>query len=123
MALMKHDISVLRNCIKEGYCKELIMETMGIEADSTFNAVKLRLLEADKKYYNIPTRSDLLKRVKPVSVTKNRNIIIGKDILNICGFEMSDQFNLSFTRHGFTLTKIVDEPTPDDVVYGRVTEE
>lgn len=89
---VKHNIEELRSYINQGMCQESIMHMMGIGDNTTFNYVRCRLMDVDKKYYEIPSRRDAIKNIKPVKIAKNQRIVLGKDILNVCTFGPDDEF-------------------------------
>ena len=101
----KYDLDTFRKLIVSGKTKTEIMAEMSIKNYPTFNSLKLKLMDADKKYYRVKeSRKPYGNKVVKASVGKRNTLALSSKILESGGFKSGDTFQVKFTKNKINLT-------------------
>jgi len=103
----KYDLDLFRKLIKGGKTKVEIMAEMSIKSHPTFNSLKLKLMEADQKYYRVKeSKNREGKRVIKANIGKRNTLSLSSKILKEGGFKFGDAFHVKMTKNKINLTLI-----------------
>ncbi len=103
----KYDLDLFRKLITNGKTKVEIMAEMSIKNHPTFNSLKLKLMEADKKYYKVKeSKSGEGKKILRVNIGKRNTLSLSAKILKEGGFKPGDAFYVKMTKGRVNLTLI-----------------
>jgi hypothetical protein len=103
----QYDLELFRILVTSGKTKNEIMDEMSIKTSTTFNSLLLRLMETDKKYYEVKDSKKFTAQ-KPLKVTigKNKTLTLSSKILENSDFNSGDVFNLKVAKKKIILTLI-----------------
>jgi hypothetical protein len=103
----KFDLDTLRKLVHKGLTRPEIMAEMKISNHPTFNNLMLKLMDTDKKYYQLK-ESGKAKNEKPVTVKigKRNTLTLSTKILNQSSFQPGTIFQVGFTNKKITLTAV-----------------
>ena len=108
----KYDLGNFRELVTAGKSKTEIMKEMDIKNHPTFNTLRMRLMNEDKKYYQIKEserpKQPEQKRLEKVKIGKNKTISISSRILSDSSFNPGDTFTVRFFKTRIIMT-LVDE--------------
>ena len=105
----KYDLDTFRKHIVSGKTKTEIMTEMSIKNYPTFNSLKLKLMDADKKYYRVKeSRKTHGKKVVKASIGKRNTLVLSSKILDSGGFKPGDIFQVKITKNKINLTLMED---------------
>jgi hypothetical protein len=101
----KYDLQTFRKLITDGKTKPEIMAEMDIKNHPTFNNLMLKLMDADKKYYQVKDtkRTYSVKQVTAKIGKRNTLTLSAKNLAN-SSFKPGDTFTVKFTRNKITLS-------------------
>jgi hypothetical protein len=101
----KYNLDTFRNLVGEGKTKAEIMQEMDIKNHPTFNNLMLKLMDADKKYYQVKDakRTTTIKQTV-VKIGKRNTLTLSAKNLASSSFKMGDAFGIKFTKNKITLT-------------------
>jgi len=103
----KYDLDTFRNLIMNGKTKTEILAEMSIKNQPTFNSLKLKLMETDKKYYKVKENGKAQrKKVIKANVGKRNTLALSSKILELGGFKPGDTFQIKITKNKINLTLI-----------------
>jgi hypothetical protein len=103
----KYDLDLFRKLITNGKTKVEIMAEMSIKNLPTFNGLKLKLMEADKKYYRVKeSKSGVGEKIIRVNVGKRNTLSLSSKILDEGQFKPGDAFHIKMTKGRINLTLI-----------------
>ena len=103
----KYDLDLLRKLIAGGKTKAEIMTEMSIKNHPTFNSLKLKLMDVDKKYYRVKESGKReQKKVLKTTVGKRNTLALSSKILEGSGFKPGDIFQVKVAKNKINLTLI-----------------
>lgn len=103
----KYDLDTFRNLLGEGKTKPEIMQEMDIKNHPTFNNLMLKLMDTDKKYYQVQGGKRVTKAKQAiVKIGKRDTLTISAKIMNAGSFKPGDAFVVKFTKSKITLTAV-----------------
>ena len=103
----KYDLDLFRKLIISGKTKKEIMTEMAIKNHPTFNSLKLKLMEKDKKYYSLKeSRKGGGRKIFKATIGKRNTLSLSSKILEESGFKSGDTFQIKFTKNKINLTLI-----------------
>jgi len=103
----KYDLDTFRKLITGGKTKTEIMTEMSIKNHPTFNSLKLKLMDADKKYYRVKESGKAQrKKVLKANVGKRNTLALSEKILESGGFKPGDTFHVRITKNKINLILI-----------------
>lgn len=100
----KYDLKKFRDLVISGKSKTEIMKEMGIKNHPTFKNLMLKLMDEDKKYYQVkePKRTRQRKQVA-VKIGKNNTLSLSSRILSGSDFKPGDTFTVKFFKNRINL--------------------
>ena len=103
----KYSLSKFRESVVAGKSKTEIMEAMNIKNHPTFNNLMLKLMDEDKKYYQVkePAKVKQTKQLT-VKVGKNQTLTLSSKILSSSAFKAGDTFTVKFFKNRINLTLV-----------------
>ncbi len=103
----KYDLSKFREFIVAGKSKTEVMEEMDIKNHPTFNNLMLKLMDEDKKYYQVKEPKKV-KQTKQVTakIGKNETLTLSSKVLSSSGFKAGDNFVVKFFKNRINLTLV-----------------
>lgn len=103
----KYDLKKFRDLVVAGTSKTEIMKEMNIKNHPTFKNLMLKLMDEDKKYYQVkePANTSQKKQVS-VKVGKNSTLSLSSKILSGSDFKPGDTFAVKFFKNRINLTLI-----------------
>jgi len=105
----KYDLNVFRNLVISGRTKTEIMTEMSIKNHPTFNSLKLKLMDEDKKYYKVTDgKTGPVKNAFKASIGKRNTLTLSPKMLEESSFKPGDSFDLKITKNKMILTLIED---------------
>jgi hypothetical protein len=101
----KYDLDTFRKLITEGKSKPEIMAEMDIKNHPTFNNLMLKLMDSDKKYYQVKDvkRTRSVKQVIAKIGKRSTLTLSAKNLAN-SSFQPGDAFAVKFTKNKITLS-------------------
>ncbi len=101
----KYDLKKFRDLVISGKSKTEIMKEMGIKNHPTFKNLMLKLMDEDKKYYQVkePKRTRQRKQ-STVKIGKNKTLSLSSKILSESDFKPGDTFTVKFFKNRINLT-------------------
>jgi len=101
----KYDLDTFRKLVGEGKTKPEIMQEMDIKNHPTFNNLMLKLMDADKKYYQV-TDAKRTRTIKQTvaKIGKRNTLTLSAKNLASGSFKPGDAFGVKFTKNKITLT-------------------
>ncbi len=101
----KYDLKKFRDLVISGKSKTEIMKGMGIKNHPTFKNLMLKLMDEDKKYYQVQEpKMARQKRQATVKIGKNNTISLSSKILAGSDFKPGDTFTVKFFKNRINLT-------------------
>ena len=103
----KYDLDTFRKLITDGKTKPEIMAEMDIKNHPTFNNLMLKLMDSDKKYYQVKD-TKRVRSVKQVTAKIGKRSTLTLSAKNIANssFKPGDAFAVKFTRNKITLSLV-----------------
>jgi hexokinase len=106
----KYNLSVLRDLVVAGKTKSEIMREMGIKNGPTFNNLMLKLMDEDRKYYQVKelrkTRKTKSSRPPVVKIGKNNTLTLSAKTLESTTFKPGDSFVVKSTKTRINLIPV-----------------
>ncbi len=103
----KYDLNMFRKLVISGRTKTEIMTEMSIKNHPTFNSLKLKLMDEDKKYYKVKDiKTGSAKKGFKASIGKRNSLTLSSKMIEGSDFKPGDSFNLKITKNKITLTLI-----------------
>jgi hypothetical protein len=103
----KYDLNVFRDLVVSGSGKTEIMKEMGIRNASTFNNLILKLMDEDKKYYQVKEpRKTKQKKPATVKIGKNNTLSLSSKLLSGSVFKPGDTFTVKIFKNRINLTLV-----------------
>ena len=101
----KYDLDTFRNLVTSGTSKAEIMKEMDIKNHPTFNNLMLKLMDQDKKYYQVKdTKKTRTSKPATVKIGKRSTLTLSAKILEQSGFGPGDTFTVSFSKKKIALS-------------------
>ena len=105
----KYDLNVFRKLVINGRTKNEIMTEMSIKNQPTFNSLKLKLMDEDKKYYKVKdNKTGSIKKGFKASIGKRNTLTLSPKMLEMSSFKPGDSFTVKITKNKIVLTLIED---------------
>lgn len=103
----KYDLDNFRELVVAGNSKTEIMKSMDIKNHPTFNNLMLKLMDEDKKYYQVkePKKARQKKQVT-AKIGKNQTLSLSSKILSGSDFKPGDTFNVKIFKNRINLTLV-----------------
>jgi len=103
----KYDLGKLRDLVASGKTKSEIMEAMNIKNHPTFSNLMLKLMDEDKKYYQVK-EARKMKQTKQITIKigKNQTLTLSSKVLAGSGFNAGDTFTVKFFKNRINLTLV-----------------
>jgi len=102
----QYDLDQFRRLLKNGNTRKEIMAKMSIKYIATFNGLKLKLMETDKKFYAVKDNNKMVKKVQKAIIGKNNNLTLSSKMLENRGFKAGDAFAVKVTKNKIVLTLV-----------------
>lgn len=103
----KYDLDLFRDLLVAGKTKSEIMQEMNIKNHPTFNNLMLKLMDTDKKYYQVrDTKSRKIVKPATVKIGKRNTLTLSSKVLDQSDFNPGDTFVVKFTKNKITLSII-----------------
>ena len=103
----KYDLGSFRDFVVAGKSKSEIMEAMDIKNHPTFNNLMLKLMDEDKKYYQVKEAKKVKKpKQTVVKIGKNQTLTLSAKVLAGSDFEPGDAFTVKFFKNRINLTLV-----------------
>ncbi len=103
----KYDLKKFRDLVVTGKGKTEIMKDMDIKNHPTFNNLMLKLMDEDKKYYQVKEQRKLKqKKQASVKIGKNQTLSLSSKVLSESGFNPGDTFAIKFFKNRINLTLV-----------------
>ncbi len=103
----KYDLDLFRQLVLSGKTKGEIMAEMAIKNHPTFNSLKLKLMEVDKKYYRIKVANKAAaKKVLKATVGKRNTLTLSSKLLEGSGFGPGSSFLVTIKKNKINLALI-----------------
>ena len=103
----KYDLKDFRELVVAGKSKVEIMKAMDIKNHPTFNNLMLKLMDEDKKYYQVKEpKKTKQKRQVTVKIGKNQTLSLSSKILNESDFKPGDTFTVKIFKNRINLTLV-----------------
>jgi hypothetical protein len=101
----KYDLSNFRDMVVAGKTKSEIMEAMDIKNHPTFKNLMLKLMDEDKKYYQVKeTKKVKQTKQSTVKIGKNQTLTLSSKVLSESDFNAGDTFTVKFFKNRINLT-------------------
>ena len=101
----KYDLDLFRQLVLSGKTKGEIMAEMAIKNHPTFNSLKLKLMEVDKKYYKV-TKKAAAKKVLKATVGKRNTLTLSSKLLEGSGFGPGSSFLVTMKKNKINLALV-----------------
>ena len=103
----KYDLASFRELVVAGKSKTEIMKEMDIKNHPTFNNLMLKLMDEDKKYYQVkePKKAAPKKQIT-TKIGKNQTLTLSSKILSGSDFKAGDTFSIKFFKNRINLTLV-----------------
>ncbi len=103
----KYDLEKLRELVVSGNGKTEIMKEMDIKNATTFNNLILKLMDEDKKYYQLKEpRKTRQKKSVSVKIGKNNTLSLSSKVLSGSAFKPGDAFTVKIFKNRINLTLV-----------------
>jgi len=103
----KYDLKKFRELVISGKSKTEIMKEMGIKNHPTFKNLMLKLMDEDKKYYQVKEpRKTRQRKQALVKIGKNNTLSLSSKILAGADFKPGDAFTVKFFKNRINLTLV-----------------
>ena len=103
----KYDLDLFRKLVMSGKTKAEIMAEMSIKNHPTFNSLKLKLMDTDKKYYGVKgNRRGAGKKLFKATIGKRNTLTLSSKILEESEFKRGSSFRVTMTKNKINLTLI-----------------
>ena len=106
----KYNLSVLRDLVVAGKTKSEIMQEMDIKNGPTFNNLMLKLMDEDRKYYQVKelrkSRKTKSSRPPVVKIGKNNTLTLSAKALETTTFKPGDSFVVKSTKTRINLIPV-----------------
>ncbi|MBW1636351.1 MAG: hypothetical protein JRJ68_08765 [Deltaproteobacteria bacterium] len=104
---IKYDMDYFRKLVLSGKTKAEIMAEMAIKNHPTFNSLKLKLMEIDKKYYAIKSaRKSVAKKDLKATIGKRNTLTLSSKMFDGSSFNSGDSFLITIKRNRIILSLI-----------------
>jgi len=103
----KYDLISFRDLVVAGKSKTEIMKGMDIKNHPTFNNLMLKLMDEDKKYYQVkePKKTGQKKQVT-AKIGKNQTLTLSSKILSGTDFKPGDSFSVKIFKNRINLALV-----------------
>lgn len=103
----KYDLSSFRDLIVAGKTKSEVMEAMDIKNHPTFNNLMLKLMDEDKKYYQVKeAKKQKQTKQTTVKIGKNQTLTLSSKVISGSDFKSGDTFTVKFFKNRINLTLV-----------------
>jgi len=103
----KYDLDFFRQLVLSGKTKAEIMAEMEIKSSPTFNSLKLKLIEVDRKYYGIKSvNKRAVKKELKATVGKRNTLTLSAKMLEGSRFSPGDSFFVTMKKNKIILSLI-----------------
>ena len=103
----KYDLINFRDLVVAGKSKTEIMKDMDIKNHPTFNNLMLKLMDEDKKYYQVKEpKKTKQKRQVTAKIGKNQTLSLSSKVLSASDFKPGDTFTVKIFKNRINLTLI-----------------
>jgi len=103
----KYDLGTFRDMVVAGKTKSEIMDSMNIKNHPTFSNLMLKLMDEDKKYYQVKEAQRIKQTKQPtVKIGKNQTLTLSAKLLSNSGFNAGDAFTVKFFKNRINLTLV-----------------
>ena len=103
----KYDLSNFRDLVVEGKTKSEIMGAMDIKNHATFKNLMLKLMDEDKKYYQVKeTKKATQSKQTTIKIGKNQTLTLSSKVLSGSEFKAGDAFTVKFFKNRINLVQI-----------------
>jgi len=103
----KYDLDLFRELVTRGKTKTEIMAEMSIKNHPTFNGLKLKLMDTDKKYYRVKNNNKkVIKTPLKANIGKRNTLTLSSKLLEESGFKPGDSFHVKLLKNKINLTLI-----------------
>ncbi len=103
----KYDLKDFRALVVAGKSKVEIMKDMDIKNHPTFNNLMLKLMDEDKKYYQVKEpKKTTQKRQVTAKIGKNQTLSLSSKILSGSDFKPGDTFTVKIFKNRINLTLV-----------------
>lgn len=103
----KYDLSNFRDLVVAGKSKTEIMKDMDIKNHPTFNNLMLKLMDEDKKYYQVKEpKKAKQKRQVTAKIGKNQTLSLSSKVLSGSDFKPGDTFTVKIFKNRINLTLV-----------------
>ena len=106
----KYDLAALRDLVVAGKTKTEIMEAMEIKNHPTFSNLMLKLMDEDKKYYQVKEAKKVRKTKQAKQATakigKNQTLTLSSKALSGSDFKPGDTFTIKMFKNRINLTLV-----------------
>lgn len=103
----KYDLINFRELVVAGNSKTEIMKDMDIKNHPTFNNLMLKLMDEDKKYYQVKEpKKTSQKKQTTAKIGKNQTLTLSSKILSSSGFKPGDNFSVKIFKNRINLTLV-----------------
>ena len=103
----KYDLNNFRELVVAGKGKTEIMKDMDIKNHPTFNNLMLKLMDEDKKYYQVKEpKKAAQKKQTTAKIGKNQTLTLSSKVLSSSGFKPGDAFTVKIFKNRINLTLV-----------------
>ena len=102
----QYDLDSFRTLVKTGKAKSEIMREMAIKNTATFSNLMLRLMNTDKKYYEVKDSTKKVVKAIKTTIGKNNTLTLSSKMLEGSCFESGDAFVVKVTKNKIILTLV-----------------
>lgn len=103
----KYSLDEFRSLIVAGKTKAEIMQQMDIKNHPTFSNLMIKLMDEDKKYYQVKQTRKARKAKPPVvKVGKNNTLTLSAKMLASTSFKPGDSFQLKTAKNRISLVLV-----------------
>ncbi len=103
----KYDLDLFRQLVLSGKTKGEIMAEMAIKNYPTFNSLKLKLMEVDKKYYRVKASKKVdVKKVLKATIGKRNTLTLSSKMFEGSGFVPGSSFLVKIKKNKINLALI-----------------
>jgi hypothetical protein len=103
----KYDLDLFRQLVLSGKTRAEIMAEMEIKSSPTFNSLKLKLMEIDRKYYSIKSADKrAVKKEFKATIGKRNTLTLSSKMLEGSRFSSGDSFLVIMKKNKIILSLI-----------------